>query len=166
MHFKFTRAMVRAAAPGFAIALGVILAAILLAVCANAASADADHVPASPTGTLTVPLPASAHAAGRVGRVRSSDALRTAACSRGLDCSHPEPPCFEDEPCWRWPTMGNHRRGVVTMNGTPLVVTVRRFCRLYLHGNLDRYPFNPDSRPGDGFVPGDWVALHRCGFRR
>lgn len=160
---------IRAALPGLIIAACVIAATILLAVCASRASAEQPSTPASATGTLAVTLPPSPDHAGRVGRVQASSG---AYCPPGnaslprdqrLDCSHPEPPCFEDEPCWRWPTMGNRMRGVVTMHGTPLIVTARRFCRLYAHRNLDRYPFNPAAERGDGWLPGDGWVLARCG---
>lgn len=74
VHFKHSPALLRAVLPGLVIALGVILAAILLAVCASRASADVPSTPASATGTLAVSLPARATQAPRARRVSLSDA--------------------------------------------------------------------------------------------
>jgi len=61
---------------------------------------------------------------------------------------------FEDDPCWNWVSMGNHSRGVVTINGTPLVVGPCRFQRLVRLGHL---------APGNERMRGDFTARHtRC----
>lgn len=72
--------------------------------------------------------------------------------------------CFEDEPCWNWATMGNHKRGVVTTDGTPLVVGPCRFARMWERGRL-RYSVRFNGRTyvllerlkGDG-----WARRHGC----
>jgi hypothetical protein len=46
-------------------------------------------------------------------------------------------PCNEDEPCWNWARMGNGKRGVVTMWGTPKVVTCGQFRWLARHLDID-----------------------------
>ena len=38
--------------------------------------------------------------------------------------------CHEDEHCWQWPTMGNHRRGVTTIGGRFLIVGPCRFAHI------------------------------------
>lgn len=35
--------------------------------------------------------------------------------------------CQEDQPCWNWRTMGNHKRGIVTLAGRRLSVGPARF---------------------------------------
>jgi hypothetical protein len=66
------------------------------------------------------------------------------------------PRCQEDAPCWHWPTMGNHKRGIVTMNGTPLVVGPCRFARMMRAGNIDYQPTD--------YLRGDrWAMRHGCG---
>jgi hypothetical protein len=45
--------------------------------------------------------------------------------------------CTEDMPCWNWATMGDRNRGVVTMWGTPKVVSCGGFRWLVRHGDLD-----------------------------
>lgn len=37
--------------------------------------------------------------------------------------------CAEDARCWRWRTMGDHRRGIVTIGGRKRVVGPRAFDR-------------------------------------
>lgn len=37
--------------------------------------------------------------------------------------------CTEDMSCWRWPTMGNHKRGIL-VHGKRSIVGPRAFCRL------------------------------------
>lgn len=53
-------------------------------------------------------------------------------------------PCTEGDACWSWPTMGNHKRGVVTVHGTPLVVGPCRFARLY-RAHVIRYAITVDG---------------------
>ena len=47
------------------------------------------------------------------------------------------PVCHEDERCWNWATMGSRSRGIVTKNGTPLVVSPCRFKHLMNSGMID-----------------------------
>lgn len=61
--------------------------------------------------------------------------------------------CAEDMPCWNWATMGDGHRGVVTMWGTPKVVTCGGLRWLVKHGDLD---------PGTVWLRGDYS----CGRRR
>lgn len=64
--------------------------------------------------------------------------------------------CHEDRPCWIWSRMGNRRRGVVTMRGTPIVVGPCTYARLWRAGSLDRTHRSQRMR-------GDWWALlHGC----
>ena len=54
-------------------------------------------------------------------------------------------PCgSEDSPDWNWHRCGNHRRGVVTMWGTPKVVSCGALRWLVRHGDLD--PHTPRLR--------------------
>lgn len=55
--------------------------------------------------------------------------------------ANPSPTCEEDMPCWSWPTMGDGMRGVVTMHGTPKVVSCAGMRSLIRHRNLD--PHSP-----------------------
>lgn len=87
----------------------------------------------------------------------------SAACPKGLDCSHPGPPCLEDEPCFRWSTMGNHQRGVTILqrNGGShfAIVGSCRYRHLWQAGKVPysvrvdgaRVPLNPRV-PGDGWA--------------
>lgn len=66
--------------------------------------------------------------------------LAALTCSIALiGCApvHAKPVCQEDQPCWNWATMGNHHRGIVTMHGTPLVVSPCQFQRLMRARNVD-----------------------------
>lgn len=69
--------------------------------------------------------------------------------SRAAVC-HEDQPCWnartmgnhrgaiqEDSPHWNWATMGNRSRGIVTRNGTPLVVSPCRFKKLMNSGMID-----------------------------
>lgn len=38
--------------------------------------------------------------------------------------------CQEDNSCWNWRTMGNHKRGITTTGGRSIVVGPIRFDRL------------------------------------
>ena len=51
---------------------------------------------------------------------------------------------YEDDRCWSWPTDGNRRRGVVTVDGTPMVVSMCRFAALYRAHEL-RYRITVDG---------------------
>lgn len=46
------------------------------------------------------------------------------------------PATAEDDPAWDWTRCGNHKRGVVTVHGTPLVVGPCRFQYLFRTGHL------------------------------
>lgn len=67
--------------------------------------------------------------------------------------THHRAKCVEDAPCWNWATMGNHRRGIITMWGTPEVVSPCRYQHLAKRGLI---------APGDHML-GDKTAWHaRC----
>ena len=57
-------------------------------------------------------------------------------------------PCHEDQPCWNWRTMGNHKRGIVTTDGRYRVVGPRMFNRYRDAGHIN---FTHCPR-----LPGDW----------
>jgi hypothetical protein len=59
--------------------------------------------------------------------------------------------CQEDAPCWNWATMGDHRRGVVTVLGTRAVVSPCRFARMFRTGAIDYR--------ASGTLKGDTLAL-------
>ena len=59
--------------------------------------------------------------------------------------------CLEDMPCFQWPTMGNFRRGIVTVGGRRLVVGPCRFQRIALAERIDW------RRSGN--LPGDSLAI-------
>ena len=63
--------------------------------------------------------------------------------------------CAEDDQCWTWPTMGNHRRGVVTMHGNLPVVGPCRFARMARRHAID-WSSTPRLR-GDR-----WAIAHGC----
>lgn len=47
--------------------------------------------------------------------------------------------CQEDAPCWVWSTMGNHRRGIDTVDGARgVIVGPCRFARLYRYIDWSR----------------------------
>lgn len=64
-------------------------------------------------------------------------------------------PCAEDAPCWHWSTMGNHRRGIVTVHARRVIVGPCRFARYWRTGRIDRTR-TPTLR-GDG-----WARRHGC----
>lgn len=51
----------------------------------------------------------------------------------------PAPFCAEDNPCWNWAKMGNHKRGVVLVDGTPKIVGPCGFNRLWAHGAIRHF---------------------------
>jgi hypothetical protein len=59
--------------------------------------------------------------------------------------------CQEDAPCWNWASMGNHRRGVVTVLGAHVVVSPCRFQRYRRWHALDMR--------ASGRMKGDALAL-------
>lgn len=75
----------------------------------------------------------------------------------------PASTCQEDDPCWNWVTMGNRKRGVVTLWGTPKVVGPCEFRALWMAGSL-RYHVTVDGttyRTLDR-MKGDSFALYRA----
>ena len=87
-------------------------------------------------------------------------AISTAALAgaSGAPSAHPAsragcPAKAEDDPRWNWHLCGNHKRGVVTMWGTPKVVTCGEYHWLVTHGDLD---------PHNAILAGD----RECGDRR
>jgi hypothetical protein len=76
--------------------------------------------------------------------------VRTAAI-RTIDLA---PRCVEDDACWTWSTMGNHRRGVL-VSGARRVVGPCTYRKLVLAGLVDRKaePLRGDS----------WAIQHGCG---
>lgn len=107
------------------LAFVAILASLLVIVCTLALGAQLAHA-STPASTPSVPAQA-----------------RT--------CPAPT----EDSPGWDWTRCGNHRRGVVTVNGTPLVVGPCRFRRLMQDLQLD-------YRPTDVLKGDRWAYLHGC----
>lgn len=76
--------------------------------------------------------------------------------------------CAEDSACWVWSRMGNRKRGVVTVWGTPLVVGPCRFARLFHTGHL-RYGITLDGTyyPLLDQMRGDvWARMHGCDAQR
>ena len=66
--------------------------------------------------------------------------MATCTLALGANLAHaatPSAKCAEDDVCWNWATMGNQRRGIVTMHGTPMVVGPCRFQRLMRAGVVD-----------------------------
>ena len=50
----------------------------------------------------------------------------------------PETRCLEDEPCWRWSTMGNRKRGIISVrSGRRVIVGPCRFARMRMRGAID-----------------------------
>lgn len=52
--------------------------------------------------------------------------------------------CAEDAPCWSWSTMGNHRRGVVTLHGNVRIVGPCTFAR-WMHTGRIAYSVRVDG---------------------
>jgi hypothetical protein len=77
--------------------------------------------------------------------------------------------CAEDDPCWNWAKDGNHKRGVTLVDGTPKVVTVCGFNRLWAHGAI-RYSLKYNGALHSTGLPklrGDYYArtLTDCAWR-
>jgi hypothetical protein len=66
-------------------------------------------------------------------------------------------PCMEDAACWRWPTMGNHKRGIVLRDGRTAIVGPCGYVRARRTHALD-----PKR---SGHVPGDADARRACNAR-
>jgi len=62
--------------------------------------------------------------------------------------------CAEDDPCWRWPRMGNHRRGVTLLSGRTVIVAPCRFARLARRDRIDWTHTKP--------LRGDGWAIRHC----
>jgi hypothetical protein len=61
--------------------------------------------------------------------------------------------CLEDEPCYRWDTMGNHRRGVFVIGRRArIVVSTCGYARVHARIDWTRTTH----------VRGDYYALHAC----
>lgn len=63
-------------------------------------------------------------------------------------------PCEEDDPCWTWPTMGHHNRGVY-VRGQLRVVNACTYRKLRVAGLLDA---RTERLRGDA-----WAVKHGCG---
>lgn len=89
-------------------------------------------------------------------------ALAMAAAPAPTAPAVPTARCMEDSPsgCWTWSTMGNHKRGVATVDGARrVVVGPCGFSRLVHRGLID---FIHTSH-----LRGDWTALRiGCKVRR
>jgi len=59
--------------------------------------------------------------------------------------------CHEDQPCWSWSTMGNHKRGV-TVNGVRRVVGPCQFAKLVARKTVTYRPMRGDR----------WAINHGC----
>lgn len=71
--------------------------------------------------------------------------------------SAPSVTCYEDQPCWHWPTMGNGMRGIVTLDGDPIVVGACRFARAMAgHTRAQRRIM------GWGMRGDRWAMRHGC----
>ena len=77
--------------------------------------------------------------------------LGLAGASDKASAASSEATCYEDMPCFQWPTMGNFRRGIVTVGGRRLVVGPCRFQRIALAERIDW------RRSGN--LPGDSLAI-------
>lgn len=62
--------------------------------------------------------------------------------------------CHEDQACWSWSTMGNHKRGVVTMAGNRRIVGPCQFERLVREHWID---LRGQRMKGDA-----WAIDHGC----
>ncbi len=63
--------------------------------------------------------------------------------------------CHEDEACWNWVTMGNHRRGIMTIGGRRVVVSACAYRRMHTARTIDHR--------ASGHFLGDALALRvRC----
>lgn len=79
---------------------------------------------------MTRRLAAAIGALGALGAIYLALAFAPAAVAAPYGATSTAPICMEDRPCWRWRTMGNHRRGVWTIGGRHLVVGPAGFDRL------------------------------------
>lgn len=80
-----------------------------------------------------------------------------ASTSAPMDGPQSAATCFEDEPCWHWPTMGNGMRGIVSMRGTPIVVSACRFSRM-----MARRGWRERRIMGYGMRGDAWALVHGC----
>ena len=106
-------------------------------------------VAAATLASMVVP-PDNANAAQK-----APSACYNGACVR--DCTT-HTVVFEDDPCWNWATMGNRKRGVVTVWGTPINVGPCRFAKLRRAHRLTYAPI--DHMRGDV-----WAMRHGCDAR-
>jgi hypothetical protein len=62
--------------------------------------------------------------------------------------------CAEDDPCWTWSRMGNHRRAVLDLaSGRRVVVSPCTFRHMWMNGNAALSKRSEQMR-------GDWWAIH------
>lgn len=66
--------------------------------------------------------------------------------------------CAEDDPCWNWAIMGNHKRGWVGPWGSPHIGSICRFTNALAHHKIFRYAKTQ-------FQPGDVTALAIAAFK-
>lgn len=64
--------------------------------------------------------------------------------------------CTEDSACWNWATMGNHKRGIVTVWGDAKIVGPRGYCRELHH--TPRYMRRYFIRTNR--LHGDYTVIH------
>jgi len=65
--------------------------------------------------------------------------------------------CVEDMPCWSWSTMGNRKRGIVTVYGTPKVVGPCGYRRVW-----ERTPRSMRGLLGPTLKGDRWARRHGC----
>ena len=69
--------------------------------------------------------------------------------------------CAEDQACWDWTQMGDGQRGVVTVEGTAMVVGTCQFQKLWYDKRI-RYS---GRGPRIARLKGDaWARRYGCGF--
>ena len=118
----------------------------------------------SPTGIRSMILGALACAlfwlALGVAACHAWGSTTTGTTARTAPASVAHSTCVEDEPCWHWPTMGNRKRGIVSMRGTHVIVSPCRFSLM-----MERRSWRERRIMGWG-MRGDAFALkHGCEYR-
>ena len=82
-------------------------------------------------------------------------ALIAALACASSAIADPNPRCFEDEPCWRWSTMGDLQRGVVlnTPKGEPKRRAVLDPCEFGFYDHMGWIDWQRTPRlRGDAFA--------------
>lgn len=98
------------------------------------------------------------HASALVGLVLVACAMALALAPHASASAAPGAACAEDDPCWTWPQMGNRKRGVVSLHGTPLVVGSCRYARMYARAKaLGMARLLGPALRGDA-----WARAHGC----